>query len=141
MTKKDILEIVEKAFKSGEEWWLSEVENRGFQEERNKIVEVSRDILNHHYYVDLSQYVFDKADIEIIVDSKKLSGKDDYVKITHIPTGVFSWKECRYSYDGELQSVVEMLLEIVNRRVLETWEKEGINNGRIFDSRTTIWDM
>jgi hypothetical protein len=138
MTKKDILEIVEKAFKSGEEWWLSEVENRGFQEEREEIVKLTRDILNHHYYVDLSQYVFDKDDIEIAVDSNKLSGKDDYVKVTHIPTGLFSWKECRYSYDGELQSVVEMLLEIVNMRVMEMWEKEGINNDKIFDGRATI---
>lgn len=123
ITKKDILEIVEKAFKSGEEWWLSEVENRGLQDERNKIVELTRDILNHHYYVDLSQYAFDKADIEIIVDSKKLSGKDDYVKVTHIPTGIFSWKECGYTYDNELQNVVEMLLEIVSNLVLDNRRK------------------
>lgn len=125
MTKKDVLEIVENAFKSGEEWWLSEVENRGFQEERDKIIQVTRNILNHHYYVNLNNYVFDKDDIEIKIIPKAIDNKWDKVQITHIITEATSCKECKYEYDGELQAVIEMLLEIVSKQVLEAWNKKG----------------
>lgn len=129
MEKEDIIKFATEIFEEGQKWTYYSLKINGFNPRKeattDKILEVVRDILNHNFFIDFNKYIFDKDDVEIVVDSSKLSGNDDYIRITHIPTGAFSWKECRYTYDGELQNVVEMLLEIVSKQVLKIWNDKG----------------